>query len=223
MRCSQPGWLPALLGAAAAAGRGVAALQGVNLQVGMPLGRARVDGWGIGWNRWWQAVQLGRDGAPPGPQAAPRQLFGASATAVLLDRTALARVARDGEVFDPRLDTYYEDVDLAGRLLAAGFTALCVPAARAAHAGSDSAAALGARAGRCSSAIACLVLARLLGCDFPRALPRALARDLLDLGRHPGRLAPTLAGWRRARRLLPAFRHQAAPVLPRSVLLAGAS
>ena len=43
-----------------------AAAQGVNLKLPRALtGPGVVDGWGIGWNRAWQAVQLGRDEEPP--------------------------------------------------------------------------------------------------------------------------------------------------------------
>src|SRR5262249_20868677 len=97
----------------------------------------RVDGWGLGWNRALQAVQLGHGEAAPPLTAPMREVFGVSATAARYRREALAAVALPGgQVFDERLGSYYEDADLACRLRAAGWTALSVPAARARHAGS---------------------------------------------------------------------------------------
>lgn len=85
----EPGWLGALLEALEAEPRAAAA-QGVNLQAEDP---AAVDGWGLAWNRWLQAVQLGRGEPPPEPSAPPREVFGVSATAALYRRRALLSVA----------------------------------------------------------------------------------------------------------------------------------
>ena len=54
-----------------------------------------------------------------------------SATAAIYRRSALADLGDAGRPFDARLFAYYEDVDLACRLRAAGHRALRVPAARA--------------------------------------------------------------------------------------------
>ncbi len=58
---------------------------------------------------------------PRRPDVGVEEIFGVSATAAVYRREALRAVASGGEVFDPRLGSYYEDVDLAGRLRAAGF------------------------------------------------------------------------------------------------------
>ena len=51
----EPGWASALI-AALDADPGAAAAQGSNLRLSDP---ARLDGRGLAWNRWWQAVQVG--------------------------------------------------------------------------------------------------------------------------------------------------------------------
>ena len=204
----EPGWLAALSGALA--GRpDAAAAQGVNLLLAAP---ALADGWGLAWNRWWQAVQLGHGEEAPPPLAPMREVFGVSATAALYRRSALAEVARGGwkggawrggaesgesegdelrgtpslfdpPFFDPRLESYYEDVELAGRLRAAGWRALAVPRARARHAGSASFGALPRARWRLVYGNRYLAAARLLGGGFWRRLPRMAARDALDLAR----------------------------------------
>jgi GT2 family glycosyltransferase len=67
--------------------------------------------------------------------------WGVSATAAIYRRDATGR-----EMFDPRFFAYYEDVDLCARLIEEGWTLRVVPAIKATHAGSQSAAKLGARA-----------------------------------------------------------------------------
>lgn len=173
-----PGWFAAL-GAVLAADRRVAAVQGVNLDPA-----ERVDGCGIGWNRWLQAIQLRRGEVAPAAADPLRAVFGVSATAALYRRSALDAVALPGEgVFDPRLDSYYEDVDLGVRLRAAGWRSACVPAARVRHLGS-------ATGGRNRRRLSYLlhrnrwwVLWRALGPRLGRQLPRLLLRDGLDLAR----------------------------------------
>jgi GT2 family glycosyltransferase len=135
-------------------------------------------------------------------------------------------MVRDAQPFDSRLLSYYEDAELAGRLRAAGFRALLVPAARARHAASASARAApaGRERWRLVYGNRYLAAARLLGRGLWPRLPLMLLRDVLDLltligirrGHDaPGRSAPPpdrrermagiLAGWRRALRHLPAF------------------
>ena len=195
------GWLAALLAVFAAEPRAAAA-QGVNLFLAEP---DRVEGRGLAWNRWWQAVQVGRGGASPAAGGPPGEVFGVSATAALYRRSALAGSAlADGAAFDRRLVSWYEDVDLAGRLRAAGWTAWSVPAAHALHAGSATGRA---RPGRRLALIygnRHLVAARLLGRRYPAALPRMLARDLADLA-SGAPAAGVLGGWGRALRHLPAY------------------
>jgi GT2 family glycosyltransferase len=213
--------------------------------------QARIDGCGLGWNRWWQAIQIGHGeplaaaadvfglpGRPPSSGAVSvTEIFGVSATAALFRRTALAQVALDGQVFDQRLVSYYEDAELAGRLRAAGFSALLVPAARARHAGSASGrtAPSSHERWRLIYGNRYLAAARLLGRGFWPRLPLMLLRDLLDMagpaallqacrGGHqlvpgersagPGareRLAGMAIGWGSALRQMPAFARRGAP------------
>lgn len=209
------GWLPAVLATLQRDPR-LAAAQGVNLRgeatgqvAGAEVAAAAVDGCGIGWNRWWQAVQLG-EGAPP-PPGGERAIFGVSATAALFRTGALVAVGAAAGPFDGDLDTYYEDVELAGRLRAAGWEATLVTGARAIHRGGGSAAALGRRRLGLLYGNRWLALARLLGRALPLAAPRALLRDLADAARRPTRLAGIAAGWARACRLLPRFAHAGPP------------
>ena len=210
----QPGWLAAAR-AVLDSSPTLAAVQGVNLAPELTGEGAepRVEGSGIGWNRWWQAVQLGAGGPPP-PAAGAREVFGASAAAALFRSSALAAVALPGGVFDPRLHTYYEDVDLAGRLRGAGYQAALAPAARARHRGGASGEALGRRRLSLLYANRWLALARLLGDAFPGRLPRVLLRDLLDGARRPARLAAVLSGWGRTRRHWGRFARPGPPLVP---------
>ncbi|HVR07480.1 MAG TPA: glycosyltransferase [Thermoanaerobaculia bacterium] len=155
----------------------------------------RIDGCGLGWNRWWQAIQLGH--GEPAPHGANREsaagwgwtttvveVFGVSATAALFRRTALEQVAvGGGEIFDPRLVSYYEDAELAGRLRAAGFSALLVPAARARHAGAASGRTAPASRDRWRLVYGnrYLAAARLLGRGLWPRLPLMVLRDILDV------------------------------------------
>jgi GT2 family glycosyltransferase len=197
----EPGWTAALTRALEADPQAAAA-QGVNLLLDTP---DRADGCGIAWNRWWQAVQVGHGEPAPGPEGGAREIFGVSATAAAYRREALREVAPDGEVFDTRLGFYYEDVDLACRLRAAGWHALLVPSARALHAGSLT--------GRTQSrdrwsriyGNRWVVAKRFLGGGFWPRVPLLAARDGIDLGRallrREGELAAgILSGWRRALR-----------------------
>jgi GT2 family glycosyltransferase len=212
----EPGWFAALAGALAEHTEAAAA-QGVNLLLATP---ERADGCGLDWNRWWQAVQLGHGEAAPPPEAPVREVFGVSATAALYRRSALAAAGpgenwREG-AFDPRLESYYEDVDLAGRLRAAGFRALLVPRARARHAGSVTGGVLPRSRWRLIYGNRYLVAARLLGGGFWARLPRMAARDLADLARAAlaadgTRMAGIAAGWMRALRHLPGFARRGAP------------
>lgn len=208
-----PGWAAALA-AALDADPAAAAAQGTNLQLADP---ARVDGRGLAWNRWWQALQVGHGEPAPESSAAGEEVFGVSATAALYRRSALDAVAlAPGDVFDPRLGAYYEDVDLACRLRRAGWSARWVPAAQALHAGSVT----GDRRRRWRLTRLYgnrwAVAARCLGRRFPAAVPRMAARDLADLARALGRAdlgaaAGIVAGWVRALALLPRSLHRGGP------------
>lgn len=116
----EPDWASTLIAALSATPRAAAA-QGLNLQMLQP---DRVDGRGLEWNRSWQAIQKGHGDTAPTVSLPAEETFGVSATAALYKRAALDAVAlADSEFFDVRLESYYEDVDLACRLRAAGYTA----------------------------------------------------------------------------------------------------
>lgn len=199
----EPGWLAAL-GSALEREPRAAAAQGVNLLMDDPV---RADGCGLEWNRWWQAVQIGHGEPAPPPAEPVREVFGASATAALFRREALRAVAPDGAVFEPRLVSYYEDVELAGRLRAAGWRALLVPAARARHAGSATGATMSRERWRLIYGNRYLAASRRLGLGLVPRLPWMVLRDLLDLRKADREQAAGIrAGWRRAIRELPGFR-----------------
>ncbi len=193
-----------------------AAAQGANLRLDDP---ATIDGCGLAWNSWWQAVQLGR-GEPAARAGGAREIFGVSATAAIYRRSALARLAGDGlGAFDVRLFAYYEDVDLACRLRGEGFSALLVPAATARHAGSTSGERLAGGKGRQIYRHRQLVLARLLGRALMRRWPRILLRDVADLGRaarhgNVAAAAGIVAGLGGALVRLPAFARLGRPLVP---------
>jgi GT2 family glycosyltransferase len=173
----EPHWLARLLGELDAT-PSLSSVQGVHLVLAEPeLG----DGCGIGWSRDWQAVQLGhREPAPPA--GAPFEVFGVSATAAIYRRAALEEVASaTGQVFDESLGSWYEDVDLAVRLRAQGWSARCVPTARVRHRGSATGATMPLLRARLLARNRWLVLARTLGRAFPTVVPRAVWRDLRDL------------------------------------------
>lgn len=197
----EPGWAGALVAVLTAEPRAAVA-QGVNLLLDVP---ELADGCGIAWNRWWQAVQIGHGKPAPGPNSGVREIFGASATAAVYRREALRAVAVDGAVFDPRLGSYYEDVDLACRLRAAGYRALLVPAARARHAGSLTGRTLSRERWRLIYGNRWWVAKRFLGGGFLPRVPMLAARDGIDLGRAllrgDGELAAGIvSGWGRALR-----------------------
>ncbi|HVS15915.1 MAG TPA: glycosyltransferase, partial [Thermoanaerobaculia bacterium] len=130
-------WLERLCATLLAA-PGLASVQGTH-RLGVAAETApaprSLDGVGLAFNRWWQPVQIGRDlalpAAPAGLDAlAPLEVLGVSATAALYRRSALENVRlASGTVFDERLESYYEDVDLACRLRGAGGRAAWVPGA----------------------------------------------------------------------------------------------
>jgi GT2 family glycosyltransferase len=197
----EPGWLAALAGELGRRPR-AAAVQGVHLELDRP---EQVEGCGIGWNRAWQAVQVGAGEPPPEASAAPFELFGVSATAALYRRESLA-----GVLFDERLGSYYEDVELAVRLREAEWESWCVPAACARHAGQATAGRAPFGRWRSIHRNRLLVLRRLLGSEFASALPRLAARDLRDLLRaglrfDGARALGVVAGWAGALPRLAAF------------------
>lgn len=209
----EPGWAAALL-AALSANPNAAAAQGVNLRLDAP---GVVDGWGLAWNRRWQASQLGAGGSPPPITAPPRAVFGVSATAALYRTAALQAIATPYGIFDERLDSFYEDVELAGRLRAAGYDALTVPAARARHAGSTTAARRPLRRTVWIYGNRHLALSALLGTQSGAARARAVRADVVDLLRailHPAVALGIVGGWGRAFRHRRAWRRSGPPLVP---------
>lgn len=203
----EPGWLAALVAELERRPR-AAAVQGVQLELGLPL---RVEGCGLGWNRSWQAVQVGAGAPPPAATAPPFELFGVSATAALYRRAALAAVAGGSSTFfEERLGSYYEDVELAVRLRAAEWESWCVPAARARHAGQATAGRAPFARWRAIHRNRLLVVRQLLGRGFAAALPGLAARDGRDLARaclrgDGARALGVVAGWIAALARLAAF------------------
>lgn len=203
----EPGWMAALTAALDSDPR-IAAVQGVTLMTDRP---DRADGCGLAWNRWWQAIQIGHGKPAPAATEPPREIFGVSATVALFRRAALEAVAVDGNVFDPRLVSYYEDVELAVRLRAAGWRALLVPAARARHAGSATGGTMSRERWRLIYGNRWLAASRFLGRGLWPRLPWMLLRDVVDLARSAGgrdwaRAGGIAAGWARAARELARFR-----------------
>lgn len=202
-----------------------AAVQGVNLMLEPAKEGPLADGCGLSWNRYWQAIQIGHGEPAPEATAAPVEIFGVSATAAIYRREALAAVSGpDLGAFDAELFAFYEDVDLACRLRAAGYRALLVPAARAQHAGSVSARQLAFGGRQLIYGNRYLVLARLLGRAFWPRLPLVWLRDGVDLGHalRRGRLrqgTAIAAGWWRALRRLRRFAHGGPPAVPLAELL----
>jgi len=200
----EPGWLAALL-EALEADPALAAAQGANLRLDRP---EILDGLGIAWNRSRQAIQIGAGERAPDRSEPARSIWGVSATAALYRRSALEAVRLGpGDFFDPRLGSYYEDVDLDVRLEKAGFRAQAIPAARALHAGSATG---GAERWRLVYGNRHLALARMLGRGYWWRLPALLGRDLIDFARavverDRGRIVGIPAGWWRAVRRLPRF------------------
>jgi GT2 family glycosyltransferase len=193
----EPGWAAALI-AALEADPKAAAAQGVNVILDQP---EIADGCGLAWNRWWQAVQIGHGKAAPGPEGGVQEIFGVSATAAIYRRSALP----EGDAFDPRLISYYEDVDLAVRLRAAGWRALLVSAARARHAGSVTGRTLSRERWRLIYGNRWRVAARHLSGGFWPRVPLLAVRDGVDLARAVARgdrelAAGIVSGWGRALR-----------------------
>ena len=211
----EPGWLGVLVdfieSRRNACEDETAAVQGLVLQAdtrpspGTSDDPVLIDGAGIGFTRWWQAQQLLRDHPLAAAPSDPRQIFGVSATAALYRRSALEQARTSAGVFDERLDTYYEDVDLACRLRAGGGSAWLVPRARAWHRGSTSGATLGRRRAVLLYSNRWLVLARALGRRFPLSAPRIALRDLVDLAQGRITLPDLTLAWLRAARLLGTF------------------
>ncbi|MEO7794199.1 MAG: glycosyltransferase [Thermoanaerobaculia bacterium] len=209
----EPGWLAALEVELTRRPR-AAAVQGVQLELARPQ---LVEGCGLGWNRSWQAVQVAAGEPVPATTDPPFEVFGVSATAALFRREALVAIAgartSEGDaarLFDERLGSYYEDVELAVRLRENEWESWCVPAARARHAGQATAGRAPLRRWRSIYRNRLLVLRHLLGGRFATALPGLATRDLRDLLRaglrgDGARALGVVAGWASAVPQLAAF------------------
>jgi GT2 family glycosyltransferase len=211
----EPGWAAALLGELERAPT-LGAAQGVNLLLN---DAALADGCGLAWNSIGQAVQIGHRRPCPAADEAPREIFGVSATAAIYRRAALAAVSPRDAVFDPRLGAYLEDVELAVRLRAAGWSAALVPAARARHAASATGRTMPWRRARWLYANQLLVAARLLGRSFWPRLPRLLMRSAADAVRAAARAdaataVGVVAGIGAGLARLPAWARAGRPLVP---------
>jgi GT2 family glycosyltransferase len=171
------GWLEHLVAALKANPRAAAA-QGVNLKLTSP---DSCDGCGLAWNRWWQATQLRRHQTPPAASPDPIEVFGVSATAAVYRRAALLEVGPETRTFDTRLQSYYEDMELACRLREHRWKSLLVPAARAHHAQSATGQTMPRRKLFYVYRNRYLVAASLLGRSFWAQLPRIWLRDAADV------------------------------------------
>ncbi len=214
----EAGWAGSLLETLEQDG-GLAAAQGLNRLTG-----GRIDGCGIAWNSDWQAIQIGH-GQELVPEPAPREIFGASATAALYRRDALSRCATDHGILDERLESFYEDVDLAVRLRAAGFQASFVPGAQALHQGSLTTGKDPFRKWFLLTRNRRWVVARLLGRDFAGVRAIVDRRDRRDsLGALARLDFARVRGIREGRRAADAriaeFAHSGEPLVSRQVLTA---
>ncbi|HEX4806968.1 MAG TPA: glycosyltransferase [Conexibacter sp.] len=190
-----PGFLDALL-APLRADAGVGMVAGMTL---MP-GRERVDAFGIELDAGLSAYNRLRGRAP---DAASRAgvLAGPSGGAAAYRRAAFEQVGG----FDETLIAYGEDVDLALRLRAAGWSAAAAPGARGVHLGGATIGVDSPRQRWLSGFARGFLLRRWGVLRSPRTAARALAVDALVVGwglaRHRT-LAPLrarVAGWRAAR------------------------
>jgi GT2 family glycosyltransferase len=192
-----------------------AAIQGLNFQM---HAAGKIDGCGITWNDRWQPVQIDH-GLGRASITEIQEVFGASATAAVFRQSALIEVATGpDQIFDPNLHTYYDDVDLAGRLRSAGYASLVAPSARAQHAGGASSEAALPWRYRQLYGNRLLVLARLLGRQLWPRLPQILSADLRDFARAVERrdkvqFTGIMRGWQRAAGLLPKFAHAGKPLV----------
>lgn len=117
---------------------GAAAAQGILMRED-----GLVDGAGIAFENG-RIAQLGH--GQPIERLEVSRFAGVSATAAIYRSAMLRSVAVDGKVLHPKFFAYYEDVELAARLMEAGFAMRLVPKALGIHAGSASAALLGREA-----------------------------------------------------------------------------
>lgn len=95
--------------------------------------RSRIDGTGIGFNRWGAAFQIGYKADIAELARLPLEPPGVIAGAACYNADALRAVRTEHGYFDRRFFAYFEDVDLCLRLRAQGGSFRFVPAARVFH------------------------------------------------------------------------------------------
>lgn len=188
----------------------VAAAQGVNLSEKRP---DTIDGCGLAWNRLWRPVQIGQGAPYCGSTSRLRPVFGVSGAACMYRRAAVENVSLGAlELFDPALGSFYEDVELAIRLRAAGHQAVTLFSAQALHYGGATSARMSKSCHRLRFCNRILVLARVSGRRFFFRAPLLLARDAVELGLdlvkfRVASASAGVAGWLRASRLIMRYVH----------------
>ena len=196
----EPGWLAALLAAAARCpDAGSFASRVVRLD-----DPRIIDSAGHGLTRWGEPFAIGQ-GLPDGPAfEVERPVFGAPASAAAYRRELIL----DCGGFDQTMEAYLEDVEYSLRAQLLGFPCLYVPAARLRHRGSASYGGDG-RVARLVARNRIRLLLRSMPRDVLRAagptIPVAIAASLLREGLRgagPAVLAGTLEGLRGAREAL---------------------
>jgi GT2 family glycosyltransferase len=177
---------------------GAAACQGRVLRHDDPT---VVDSLGIRFDSLMRAFQIGHGRRDGGPAADPVEVEGVSACAALYRREALDQVADPGRppgIFDPGFFAYYEDVDLALRLKAAGWRAFLLPDVSCEHVGSATGIADSMGKAFLLGRNYLAYLARHAGAGgLARLAPRLLLsslRRLVTLPLHPRRDLAVLAG-----------------------------
>jgi len=151
-------------------------------------------------------------GEPGARYSTPGLAFGADGAAALYRREMLEDCALDGEVFDEDMGKYASDVDLAWRAQLLGWRCAYEPRAVAWHVrsyGPSTRAAVPAadRAAQFRNRYVMMVKNDTAGA-LARDLPRIAAWEGLALGYALVRERDLLAGYRDARRLLPAARRR---------------
>lgn len=170
-----------------------------------------IDSLGIRFDPLMRAFQIGHGRRDAGPAPDPLEVEGVSACAALYRRAALDRVADPGRppgIFDPGFFAYYEDVDLALRLKAAGWRAFLLPDVSCEHVGSATGIPDSMRKAYRLGRNYVAYLARHAGAGgLARMAPRLLLsslRRLATLPLHPRRDLAVLAGEAAALPRLPA-------------------
>lgn len=97
-------------------------------------------------DRTGYAFNIGYGMRATGQFEQPREVFGASGAMVLYTQELLARLAPSGDLFDPAMFLYNEDIDVDWRARRLGMRCIYTPAAIATHRGGQASAHLRAEA-----------------------------------------------------------------------------